>query len=291
MIEYLELHSTLFLFSCIIIGLIIGSFINVIIYRLPIILNRQWTEECNEFLKIKTKADTKEKPLNLLYPRSKCVKCNKQLLAKHNIPIISYIVLRGKCAFCKNKISLRYPIIEALTALFFLLNGIYFGPSIEFAASCVLFSSLIALSTIDLDHHILPDQITIPLIWLGLILSIYSLFADAHEAIIGAAFGYLSLWGFAKIYEKITGKFAMGHGDFKLLAVAGAWLGWQQLPFIIIASSLIGFIAGIILMLLNKKDFDTPIPYGPYLALATGAAIFFGDEIIIIYFDWFRIPY
>ncbi len=265
MIEVL-LHSPIFFFSCLaLLGLIIGSFLNVVAYRLPIILKDQWRRDCLTFLGETPKESIE---LSLSRPNSHCPKCKFAIRPWENIPVFSYILLRGKCSNCAEEINWRYPCVESLTALCTIYLGYFFGLSWELLGALVLVWSLITLSLIDIDHQLLPDDITFPLLWLGLVVNINSLFVPLKSALIGAILGYGVLWGTYWIFKFLTGKEGMGFGDFKLLAALGAWLGWESLPMIILLSSVTGAIMGIFQILFAGHKKDIPIPFGPYLALA-----------------------
>lgn len=267
-----------------VIGLMVGSFLNVVIYRLPVMMKRDWAKECKEFLQIES-SDRQEpdEPFNLALPLSHCPNCKTPIKFYQNIPVISYLFLRGRCANCGIHISLRYPVIEAFTALSSVLVAWHFGFTPQTLFALVLTWSLIVLSFIDIDHQLLPDSITQPLLWLGIFLSLFGLFTNAHTSIIGAIAGYLALWTVYHLFKLVTGKEGMGYGDFKLLALFGAWLGWQYLPMIIFLSSVVGAIVGISLIIFVKHDRNTPIPFGPYLAAAGWIALLLGDEINKLY--------
>lgn len=265
-----------------IIGLLVGSFLNVVIYRLPIMIQKQWRNDCLEYLQLENNSSTGT--FNLALPKSTCPHCNTPILARHNIPVLSYLWLRGKCATCKNPISARYPSVELLTAILSMMVAWHFGFSLQAAMALILIWSLIALSGIDLDHQLLPDVIIFPVLWLGLILSVFDIFTDSKTSIIGAAAGYLVLWLVYHGFKLFTGKEGMGQGDFKLLALLGAWLGWQYLGLIILLSSLVGATLGMTLISLNKQQRETPIPYGPYLAVAGFIALLWGDRLNTLYF-------
>ena len=285
-----SLLNTPYLFTLFIglIGLMIGSFLNVVIYRLPIMLQNNWRAECLAYLQMPPEEITlPKKAFNLAIPHSHCPHCNADIKPHQNIPIISYIFLQGRCASCKTNIPLRYPFIEILTAVLSIVVAQHFGYSPHTLFALVLTWSLIALSFIDIDHQILPDNITQPLLWLGLFISIFNLFSNNTASIIGAVSGYLSLWCVFHGFKLITGKDGMGHGDFKLLAVFGAWLGWQYLPLIILLSSLVGTMIGLIMISLNKRDPSTPFPFGPYLAVAGWLALLWGTELNDFYFSAF----
>lgn len=265
-----------------IIGLLIGSFLNVVIYRLPVIMEAGWKKECSEYLKLEN-TETDNEPFNLMVPLSRCPGCNTAIKPYQNIPVISYLFLKGKCAECKTPISLRYPLIEAFTGIASAIIAYHYGYSIEMLFALILTWSLIALSFIDIDHQLLPDSINLPLLWLGLFLSLFSIYTDTYSSIIGAIAGYLSLWTVYQLFKLATGKEGMGYGDFKLLSLFGAWLGWQYLPLIILLSSLVGAIIGISMVVFTKKDHRTPIPFGPYLAAAGWLALLWGEQINALY--------
>jgi len=283
-IELFTTSSGWFIATVVIFTLLIGSFLNVVIHRLPIMLDREWRKQSQELLASPSVATEKlPEKYNIVVPRSACPHCGKQITALQNVPVMSWIILRGKCANCKAPISMRYPIIEALTALLSVAVALRFGVSLQTAAVLLLTWSLIALSIIDFDHQILPDQITLPLMWLGLLLSALKssvLSVNVHDAIFGAAFGYLSLWLVYHAYKFLTGKEGMGYGDFKLLAALGAWMGWKMLPVIILFSSFTGAVIGIALIVFRGRDHNIPIPFGPYLAAAGWVAMLWGNDIV-----------
>lgn len=281
------LQSTpIFLISLVfVVGLLVGSFLNVVIYRLPVMMQREWKKECTEYLELEPSGDDNE-PFNLTLPLSRCPGCNTAIKPYQNIPVISYLFLKGKCAQCKNPISLRYPLIEAFTGIVSAIVAWHFGYSIEMLFALLLTWSLVALSFIDIDHQLLPDSINFPLLWLGLFLSLFSIFTDSHSSIIGALAGYLSLWTVYQVFKLATGKEGMGFGDFKLLAVFGAWVGWQYLPLIILLSSLVGAVIGVSMIVFVKKDRNIPIPFGPYLAVAGWIALLWGDKINSLYLNY-----
>ena len=277
-------------------GLIVGSFLNVVIYRLPVMLQRDWEQQCREML---AESDGPVSPeaagqpatevaetLNLFTPRSRCSACGTPIKGYQNIPLVSYLFLKGRCATCGEHISMRYPLIEMLTGILSALVATHFGYSIECAAALILLWSLIALSVIDLDHQLLPDIITLPLMWLGLGLSLFShgdgspIFVGPQDAIIGAIAGYLSLWSIYQGFKLVTGKEGMGYGDFKLLAALGAWLGWQMLFLIVILSAIVGLVAALGMIVFRGHDRQVPIPFGPYLAVAGFIALIWGPRLI-----------
>jgi leader peptidase (prepilin peptidase)/N-methyltransferase len=281
-IEILRDNPNLFILATVLLGLIVGSFLNVVIYRLPRMLEKAWRQECEAFLELKP-SEQEQPAFNLLIPRSRCPHCAHVIAAHENIPIISYLWLRGRCARCKAPISPRYPVIEALTALVSALVAWKFGPTWQTAFALPLSWSLICLSAIDIEHQLLPDVITLPLLWLGLFLSLFNVFADSESSILGAVAGYLSLWLVYQMFRILTGREGMGHGDFKLLGLFGAWLGWQLLPIVVLFSSLVGAIVGILMILLFRHERTVPIPFGPYLAAAGFIALLWGDEITVQY--------
>ncbi len=261
------------------IGLLVGSFLNVVIYRLPIMMQRNWRKECLEYLQIDPTESEPQETFNLVFPLSRCPNCNTPIKPYQNIPVISYLFLKGQCATCSNPISSRYPIIEAFTAITSAIVAWHFGDTPQTVFALLLTWSLIALSFIDIDHQLLPDNITLPALWLGLFLSLFGLYTDAHNSIIGAIAGYTILWSVYHLFKLATGKEGMGYGDFKLLALFGAWLGWQYLPVIILLSSLVGAMIGISMIIFVKRDHNIPIPFGPYLAAAGWIALLWGNDI------------
>jgi len=267
-----------------ILGLLIGSFLNVVILRLPVMMEKEWHAQCHDLLEIKPNHDEQaSEPFNLVTPSSHCPKCNHEIKAIENIPILSYLFLKGRCSDCSIKIPVRYPIIEATTALLSIIVAWHFGPTWEAAAALLLTWALVALTVIDFDHQILPDSITLPFLWLGLGISLAGVFTDPESAIIGGLVGYLSLWSVYMLFKLTTGKEGMGHGDFKLLAMLGAWLGWQSVLPIILLSSVVGAVVGITLIVVRGRDKNIPIPFGPYLATAGWITLLWGDQIIQTY--------
>ncbi len=278
-LEFIARESAIFITVVGLVGLLVGSFLNVVIYRLPVMMEQGWRKDCLEFLGQKAEPDASKEPFNLVYPNSRCPGCGAIIKPYQNIPVISYLCLKGKCAQCSIPISPRYPLIEAFTALTSALVAWHFGVTAQTGFALLLTWSLIALSFIDIDHRLLPDSITLPVLWLGLFLSIFGLYTDSHASIIGAVAGYLSLWGVFHLFKLLTGKEGMGYGDFKLLSLFGAWLGWQYLPAIILLSSLVGAVIGTAMIVLSKHDRNTPIPFGPYLAAAGWIALLWGQDI------------
>lgn len=265
-------------------GLMVGSFLNVVIYRLPQMIKRSWMQQCAEIRGETTQAFTK---FNLMIPRSACVHCGYKITPLENIPIISYLILRGRCKQCKKHISLRYPFVEILTALMSGLVAWYFGFSLLALAALIFVWALIVLAMIDLDTQLLPDDVTLPLLWLGLLVNLNNGFTDIHSAVIGAVVGYLSLWSIYWCFKLLTHKEGMGYGDFKLLAAIGAWLGWGMLPIVIVFSSLMGAVVGIGLIVSARHNKNVPIPFGPYLVSGALIALFAGNNINQLYFGLF----
>lgn len=260
-----------------VLGAVIGSFLNVVILRLPAMMQHTWRSDCEVFLEIEP--SEKAEPLTLATPGSHCPSCKTPIKPWHNIPIVSWLILRGKCNSCGASISARYPLVELATALL----SVAVASQFEFIAAqglaLVATWALIVLTMIDADHQLLPDDITLPLLWLGLIANAFGIFTDLASAVWGAVCGYGSLWSVYWAFKLTTGKEGMGYGDFKLLAALGAWLGWQSLPMIILMSSLIGAIIGITMMALSKLGRGQPMPFGPYLAIAGWLSLVFGDTI------------
>lgn len=273
--------------GAIILGLLVGSFLNVVIYRLPVMMQNAWQKECDAYLVEQGKSVTQKKTVtetfNLAYPNSRCPKCNSAIKPWQNIPILSYVLLKGACANCKAKISVRYPIIEGVTALLGALVFWHFGASNQALLGLVFVWALISLTMIDVDHYLLPDAITLPLMWLGILANIFGTFTSLESSVIGAIAGYLSLWSVYWVFKLITGKEGMGFGDFKLLAALGAWMGWQYLPMIILLSSLVGAVLGIGAILLMGRDKAKPLPFGPYLAVAGFIAFIWGEVLLSRY--------
>jgi leader peptidase (prepilin peptidase)/N-methyltransferase len=275
-ITLLQTSPVFFISLCTTIGLMVGSFLNVVIFRLPKMMERDWDQQCAE---LRSETIKTLPPLNLAKPRSECPYCKHKITALENIPIISYLVLRGHCSQCNAPISLRYPIIEALTGIISGFVAWYFGYGFITLSALIFVWSMIALAFIDLDTQLLPDDITLPLLWIGLLINLGNGFTDISSAVIGAASGYLSLWLIYWCFKITTGKEGMGYGDFKLLAVIGAWFGWKMLPLVILLSSLVGAVIGIGLIIVAKHKRDTPIPFGPYLVGGGLIALFWGSQL------------
>jgi leader peptidase (prepilin peptidase)/N-methyltransferase len=261
---------------CLLLGLLIGSFLNVVIYRLPVMMQREWEVQCAEL-----RGGTLPEPerFNLAVPRSRCPKCGHAISALENIPVISWLMLRGRCRGCQTAISPRYPLIEALCGLLSAYAGWRFGLTLTTLTVLLFVWAMIALTFIDFDTQLLPDDITLPLLWLGLLVNLNGSFTDLKSAVIGAMAGYLALWSIYWGFKLLTGKEGMGYGDFKLLAAIGAWFGWQLLPLTILLSSVVGAVVGISLIVFTRHGRDTPIPFGPYLAAAGVIALFWGKSL------------
>jgi len=280
--EFFTAYPAFLIFCATVFGLAVGSFLNVVIYRLPVMLEREWRAQCAEFLNTAAAPAPAEK-FNLATPRSRCPTCGHAIRAHENIPVLSYLLLRGRCSACGVKISARYPIIEFVTGLLSAVVAWRYGFTIAALAALFLTWALIALTMIDFDHQLLPDNITLPWLWLGLLLSIGSVFTDMQSSIVGAVAGYLSLWIVYQVFKWATGKEGMGFGDFKLLGMLGAWLGWQALPAIILLSSLVGATVGISLIVFARRDRRIPIPFGPYLAAAGWIYLVWGEQVNTYY--------
>jgi leader peptidase (prepilin peptidase)/N-methyltransferase len=290
-----ELFSTspaAFIVTCFVVALLIGSFLNVVIYRLPVMMQVEWRKQAQEIMDSPVE-QLPEGRFDLSFPRSRCPSCNHQITALQNIPVISWLLLRGKCANCKTSIAVRYPLVESATAILTALVAARFGFGYEAAAAILLTWALIAISMIDIDHQLIPDSMSLPLMWIGLFLALFHpmtgaqmLFVEPKDAIVGALGGYLSLWSIYHLFRLITGKEGMGYGDFKLLAALGAWLGYQMLPLIIMLSAIVGALVGVALMIFKRHDRNVPIPFGPFLAAAGWIAMMYGPDIYNRYLDF-----
>lgn len=288
-------HFTLYVFVLFtLLGLAIGSFLNVVIARLPVMLQRDWLSQCQAFLQETCKISVpdldkhqlmqqQDKPFNIAYPRSQCPSCHQVIRAIDNIPVLSFLLLKGRCRHCQSKISIRYPAIELMTACLTVFVYWHYGLANTLLPVLVLTWSLIALTWIDIDKQILPDNITLPLLWLGLLLNIQAMFCPLNEAILGAIVGYMSLWSLYWLFKLLTGKEGMGYGDFKLMAMLGAWLGVKNLLPIILISSMVGAVVGIALILLKIQSKDRPIPFGPFIASAGWLTLIWGEDLINAY--------
>ncbi|MCG4452033.1 A24 family peptidase [Pseudomonas sp. MMS21-TM103] len=276
-LEFLAGNLPAFTLTCLVLGLLIGSFLNVLVYRLPVMMQRDWQAQAREILELPAPPDA---PLfNLILPNSRCPHCGHEIRPWENIPLISYLFLRGKCSSCKAPISLRYPLVELACGLLSAYVAWHFGFTWQAAGMLLLTWGLLAMSLIDADHQLLPDSLVLPLLWLGLIANYFGLFTSLEAALWGAIGGYLSLWSVYWLFKLVTGKEGMGYGDFKLLAMLGAWGGWQVLPLTILLSSLVGAVLGLIMLRLRNAETSTPIPFGPYLAIAGWIALLWGEQI------------
>ena len=276
-IDFLASHVLAFVLCALLIGLLVGSFLNVLIYRLPKMMQRDWREQAREILELPVEAQAAT--FNLVLPNSSCPHCAHEIKPWENIPVVSYLFLRGKCSSCKAPISLRYPLVELTCGLLSAYIAWHFGFTWQAGGMLLLTWGLLAMSLIDADHQLLPDSLVLPLLWLGLIANSFGLFVSLEDTLWGAIAGYLSLWSVYWLFKLVTGKEGMGHGDFKLLAMLGAWGGWQVLPLTILLSSLVGAVLGIIMLRLRNAETSTPIPFGPYLAIAGWIALLWGEQI------------
>jgi leader peptidase (prepilin peptidase)/N-methyltransferase len=276
----LQENNTLLITISVIFGLMVGSFLNVVIYRLPKMMEQEWHNNC---LELQGKDTPAQQQLTLSKPRSSCPHCGHKIKAVENVPVISYLLLKGRCSACKAPISMRYPLVEVLTGALIGLTSWQFGYTTATLFAWIFVFALIALTFIDFDTQLLPDDITLPLLWLGLLFNLNHGFTDLKSAVIGAMAGYLVLWSVFWLFKLIRGKEGMGYGDFKLLAAIGAWFGWQLLPAVILLSSTLGAMIGIALIILTKRSKEVPIPFGPFLAIGGIAALFFGQQLSQIY--------
>ena len=292
MVEVFTESALLFVGVVFAFSLVIGSFLNVVIHRLPIMMERDWREQCAELAKSPPDHELPEGRFDLVAPRSRCPACGTTIKAWQNIPVISYLLLGGKCAKCGESISARYPLVELFTAVLAATCAWRFGVGWEALMAVVMTLALIPIAMIDGETQLIPDSIVLPLLWIGLAMSLFApmsgaqtLFISPQDAIVGAMAGYLSLWTVYQLFKLVTGKEGMGYGDFKLLAALGAWLGWQQLPLIILMSAVVGAIVGIALMAFRNHERSVPIPFGPYLAAAGWITMLWGDRIKSAYLD------
>ncbi len=287
LVQLLQDSPVFFIALCGIVGLMVGSFLNVVIHRLPKMMEREWRHQCAELndQKIEEQAH-----YNLVVPRSACPHCGHRIGALENIPVISYLLLHGKCKGCGATISPRYPVVEALSGILSAYAAWHFGFGLAGLGALLFIWALLALTFIDFDTQLLPDSVTLPLLWLGLLLNIYGSYTDLHSAVIGAVGGYLALWSVYWLFKLATGKDGMGFGDFKLLAAIGAWLGWQMLPLVILLSSLVGAVVGIVLIIAARHGRSVPIPFGPYLAGGGLIALFWGQALTHSYLQLFAAP-
>lgn len=281
--ELISLYPNASLVCLGIFALLVGSFLNVVIYRLPRMLNATWKEECRTLLNKTSPIKKNDKKINLCFPRSFCPGCNQTIPAWHNIPILSFMILKGRSACCKKAISWQYPLVEIICLVLSVFAALHFGFSPTLLFALVFIWIIICLTAIDLEYQILPDSLTLGLLWLGLLLNTQALITSLPDAVFGAAVGYATLWLVMKGFYCLTGKVGMGHGDFKLFAAFGAWFGWAVLPLILLMASLLGAIAGIVYLRLSKQSKETPIPFGPFLCFAGLIALFWGNSLLETY--------
>lgn len=295
LIDVFAASPALFIGACLVVGVLIGSFLNVVIHRLPVMLERQWRAECAQLAAGAEPATAVER-FNLVVPRSACPACRAPITAWQNIPLLSFLALRGRCAACRARISVRYPLVEALTGVMSAAVAWKFGFGAAALAALVLTWFLIALAFIDMDTQYLPDNLTLPLLWLGLLVSLCgaaqanaSIPVDLRSSLIGAVAGYLSLWSVYQLFRLATGKEGMGYGDFKLLAALGAWLGWQLLLPTVLVAAAVGALVGVILLSIQGRDRATPVAFGPYLAASGWLMLLFGHDFVARYFGLFAV--
>jgi len=292
-VDMFEVWPITLLLFVVLLGLIVGSFLNVVAYRLPIMMELAWRAQSAELdpNAVPVPAHARNGRFDLAWPPSTCPSCGQRIAAIHNVPVLSYLALRGRCAGCGYRISPRYPLVETAAAILGVAVAYAFGPTWQTVAALGFTWSLLALTLIDLDHKLLPDSITLPLLWAGVVIAAFPvgdkpLFTDLHSSVVGAVAGYLSLWTVYQLFKLITGKEGMGYGDFKLLAAIGAWLGWQKLPLVILLSAVVGSVVGVALIA-GGRSRHVPIPFGPYLAAAGWVALVFGERLIRLYADLF----
>jgi leader peptidase (prepilin peptidase)/N-methyltransferase len=281
MMEFVLDSAPLLYAGVFVFGALVGSFLNVVILRLPPMLEYDWRCQCRELLELEP--DASDRPPGIALGRSRCPKCGHVISAWENIPLVSYGVLAGKCSACKTRISPRYPAVEFATAILFSITIWHFGTSLQGTTALLLTASLIVMAVIDIDHQLLPDNLTLPVLWAGLLLNLGSVHTDLASSVIGAIAGYTVLWSVYQVFRLLTGKEGMGYGDFKLLAALGAWMGWQSLPLIVLLSSVVGAIVGLVLMGAGKLKRDKPMPFGPFIAAAGWIALIWGQNIIDYY--------
>jgi leader peptidase (prepilin peptidase) / N-methyltransferase len=286
-VQLLELWPAALFVIVGVLGLVAGSFLNVVAYRVPIMMELLWRRQCAD---LQTQSFTppphaQGQTFNLWWPRSACPNCGTRVAALHNVPVLSFLLLRGRCASCSYRISPRYPIVEACAALLGIVVAYAFGPTWQTVAALGFTWTLLALALIDIDHKLLPDSMTLPLLWAGLLLNALPtpLFVDLGSSVSGAAAGYLALWAVYQLFKLATGKEGMGYGDFKLLAALGAWLGWELLPLVILLSAAVGTVVGLAMIVIGGRSRHVPIPFGPYLAAAGWIALLWGDSLVRLY--------
>ncbi|MGE6993068.1 prepilin peptidase [Pseudomonas sp. NPDC047961] len=284
-LDVLASSTLAFVLCALVLGLLVGSFLNVVIHRLPIMMQRDWRAQAREYLDLPIEPTA---TFNLVLPNSHCPQCDHEIRPWENIPLVSWLALRGKCSSCRAPISSRYPLVELLCGVLSGYVAWHFGFSWQAGAMLLLTWGLLAMSMIDVDHQLLPDSLVLPLLWLGLIANYFGLFAPLPDAVWGAVAGYLCLWSVYWLFKLVTGKEGMGYGDFKLLAMLGAWGGWQVLPLTILLSSVVGAVLGTIMLRMQKADSGTTIPFGPYLAIAGWVALLWGDQITSAYLQFAR---
>lgn len=285
-IQLLQFQPVIFVIAMALLGLIVGSFLNVVISRLPKMMEQDWHEQCCDLLEIKNEKRM-EHQVSLFFPGSSCPVCHHKITALENIPVISYLYLKGRCKSCKTKISPQYPIIEILTGLTSAYVAWHFGFTLQTLFAVLLTWALICLSMIDLEYSLLPDDITLPFLWLGLTCNIFGVFTDIYSSLIGAILGYSVLWIIFMSFKIVTGKEGMGYGDFKLLSLLGAWFGWQYLPLVILLSSIAASLIGIAMIIFRGREKSAAFPFGPYLAIAGWVTLIWGEELVGIYLNSF----
>ena len=283
-IQFWNSNVVVFALSAAVLGLLVGSFLNVVVYRLPQMMMRDWRQQARDVLEMPE--EQSKETFNLILPNSRCPHCSHEIKPWENIPLLSWLFLRGKCSACKQPISMRYPLVELACGVLSAVIAWRYGVSWDALAMLVLTWGLLAMSLIDADHQLLPDALVLPLLWLGLILNSFGVFVSLSDAVWGAAIGYMSLWSIFWLFKLVTGKEGMGYGDFKLLAMLGAWGGWQILPLTILLSSVVGAVLGVIILRVQRNSISKPIPFGPYLALAGWIALLWGDEMTSSYLQF-----
>ncbi|MFQ6576514.1 prepilin peptidase [Pseudomonas sp. UM16] len=281
LMDTLASQPLLYLGFALLLGLIVGSFLNVLVHRLPIMLQRQWQVEAREVLDLPDEAASER--YNLCLPASQCPQCGHRIRPWENIPVVSYLLLQGRCSSCRSAISVRYPLVELGCAALTVFVAWHLGASNSTVAVLLFSWGLLAMSLIDIEHRLLPDVLVLPLLWLGLLVNAFEMFVPLEDAVWGAVVGYLSLWSVFWLFKLITGKEGMGYGDFKLLALIGAWGGWQVLPLTLLSSSVLGAVIGLIMLRVKGLKASTPIPFGPYLAISGWIALLWGGQITTSY--------